>query len=909
MEREFRYFKFSTRLKILLVTVVSVLVLLFAFNLWINIDVAQTTYLSKAGIDWWNNVVLLKGDFLLLCLVLPLLAIDPRVTHCKVLGILRHVSWALTWLRLREPKDTLGPVFDDKFSIKTGLAYQGVTYGFFFLLSAVTGAFGLALPFHMAKNGVGAFDLQTMLRILQFPISPPTSTELIALTPTIETWYLIAVTCLTILLFVWILRLVLGGVGEILVGGVGRALRNFAASFSLGSAWLLLRTPYSEFDITSPNIWGILVALELISIVATVILHVHRENLKFERRRVWAYTATFGIILIILVANLGLILIYRLQWDRSWLQYEWLPQTSKEIDYTRWATGISGWQYLPISDLGSTNTTEILPKIRQWDSEASITKMKSQIGVNWLTLADSDILYLSKNEYGVCPTSINYEIAGDWISRHFIYTNTPRVIVINSHTGDFVQPEGIFNLTKMPRIYYGEGFDTAYVQVPGFTEIGNVTYQDSPDYILKGIVRAWWFLLEGQIGFALNPPKDEVAMLWNRDVKSRVQTMLLDHLTIDNDVFLVTDGQRLYYCVQVFVDYPLSSGFAQGRYIRFMGVVTVDVANGDLKGYSVSESDGFLLDFYKRFYDWPNIPPWLKSQIRVPETYYGTQLDVDYRYHVSDPTIWRSHSDDFEKPADTSVNYILVTRGGSTIFVAVQVAEYASAPGLNLAGLYMAPSGTEYGKEVSFYRVSSDHRLIGPSAARQAFETNTAVRTQLSLLSTYRFGNVLLYNIGGGLYYFIPVYAEVTTGEAVIVKLAFVGCIEASTGESVSMGADALSAYNTLVHALPVGEEERLAKIDSSFVAEGITVDDKATDVHGNVELLEGATTYINENQWGDTQTAIKAFVENYCKPNNVAKIYRWITSQGTVKYANYGFLVNDQGLITLYYIQIQYAT
>jgi uncharacterized membrane protein (UPF0182 family) len=385
--------------------------------------------------------------------------------------------------------------------------------------------------------------------------------------------------------------------------------------------------------------------------------------------------------------------------------------------------------------------------------------------------------------------------------------------------------------------------------------------------------------------------------------------MLLDHLTIDNDVFLVTDGQRLYYCVQVFVDYPLSSGFAQGRYIRFMGVVTVDVANGDLKGYSVSESDGFLLDFYKRFYDWPNIPPWLKSQIRVPETYYGTQLDVDYRYHVTDPTIWRSHSDDFEKPADTSVNYILVTRGGSTIFVAVQVAEYASAPGLNLAGLYMAPSGTEYGKEVSFYRVSSDHRLIGPSAARQAFETNTAVRTQLSLLSTYRFGNVLLYNIGGGLYYFIPVYAEVTTGEAVIVKLAFVGCIEASTGESVSMGVDALSAYNTLVHALPVGEEERLAKIDSSFVAEGITVDDKATDVHGNVELLEGATTYINEDQWDDTQTTIKAFVENYCKPNNVAKIYRWITSQGTVKYANYGFLVNDQGLITLYYIQIQYAT
>lgn len=97
--------------------------------------------------------------------------------------------------------------------------------------------------------------------------------------------------------------------------------------------------------------------------------------------------------------------------------------------------------------------------------------------------------------------------------------------------------------------------------------------------------------------------------------------------------------------------------------------------------------------------------------------------------------------------------------------------------------------------------------------------------------------------------------------------------------------------------------------MDNSLVAEGISVDDKATVVHGNVELLEGVTMYTSEDQWGDAQTAIKAFVDNYCKPNNVAKIYRWVTLEGTAKYANYGFLVNNQGLITLYYIQIQYAT
>jgi len=883
-------------------------VLLVIFNFWISIDVTQTMYLTKAGIDWWNDIVLLKGDLLILCFLLPLLVIDPRITHCKILGLIRTFSWTVSWRRIDFQREASGNKFDDKYSLKMGLAYQITLYCIFFVIVWLTQAFDLALPFHMAKNGIGSLNFQSLVRIFLFPVFNPTAGELMTLTPIMETWYLITITVATIPLVIWMARLILGGIGELIVGGVGRALRNFSATISLFFALFLLQAPFFEFDVTSPHFWCILVALDVLSIAATVIFHLHREKLVFNRKLIVTYSAVLGVIFLVFVANLGFILIYRLQWDRSWLQYEWFPKTSKEIEYTKWSSGVSEWQHQLLSDINSSNDTSILLQIRQWDFDASLTKMKSQIGVNWLTLADSDVLYLNNREYWVCPTTINYDIAVDWISRRFIYTNTPRVIVIDSHTGDFVQPEAIFNLSKIPRIYYGEGFDDVYVQVEGFTEIDDVTYQEEPDYVLRGWVRAWWFLKEGQFGFALNPPKEDIAMLWSRDVNKRVKTILLNHLTIDDDVYLVTDNNRLYYCAQVFINYPLVSGFAKSSYMRFLGVVTVDVENGELRGYSVSESDGFLLDFYKLFYGWPQIPDWLRSQIRVPETLYEYQLDIDYRYHVDDPTIWRSRSDEFERPAGTDVYYILVTIEDKMVFVAVQVVEYSRATGLNLAGLYTALCGTEYG-EAFFYRVPLEQRLIGPSAARQAFETNTDVRTRLSLLQTYRFGNVLLYNIQDELYYFIPVYSEVTTGDAVIVKLSFIGCIEASTGEKVATGLDALSAYNALTPSPIVGEEERLLKMDTLFLTDAIDIEE-ATLVRGDVEHLITVLTYNDESQWETAQQAIIDYINNYCKPNSVDRVFKWITIVNNEKYIHYGFIVIDpQGLRTLYYMQIRIST
>ena len=130
-----------------------------------------------------------------------------------------------------------------------------------------------------------------------------------------------------------------------------------------------------------------------------------------------------------------------------------------------------------------------------------------------------------------------------------------------------------------------------YVDVPGYNEISNQTYQGVPDYTLTGWQKALWFTFsEGQIGFAFS--SYPINMLWNRDIFNRVQSILIPGLTMDPAAYMVSDGKNIYYCVQVYINYPLQSGFSASPYLRFFGVVLVNVEDGSLQGYTVSNLMG-----------------------------------------------------------------------------------------------------------------------------------------------------------------------------------------------------------------------------------------------------------------------------------------------------------------------------
>jgi len=894
----------------LLLAVIFIMVYFYGIYVWLNWTILEEMYLRKAGIDWFGTVFYHNYTFILAG-IFALLSINPIYGRSDLYE---------TWEALKRAFTPAPEAFGERIPILS-LKTRRILWVFwqllkwtvsFSVIASLNGVpfYGKITPiFCMILAGVGDWSL--IPRILILPLHPASSSELIALMPTLEVEYRFIYIVSASILTVIALRMSAKLIKHFLTERRSLWIRDLFIILTCVVLGIILGAPYWSMDITALFDYLICLTLLVGFITASIFFHLggFGMELSFAKRKRMIFTACAIAIIGILLINAGFIAFFKLNWNNNWIQYEWKPLTEKQIAVTRWAAGIDGIERYLISDLPTGNITKILSLVRQWDYTAAYTKMKNQIGVNWMTLSDSDIIYIGGREYWAAPTTIVYP-SRDWISTHLIYTHTSKIIVIDSHSGEFVPVTEAFGVPREPLIYYGEGFYTnVYVNVKGFHEIGNVSYPGEPDYVLSGWQRILWFLLEGQLGFAFSPPQENINMLYSRDIFQRVENILIYGLRVDPDAYLVSDGKRIYYNVQVYIDYPMHSGFSASHYLRFFAVVLVDVEDGSMHGYIVGKPDGFLVDFYRNYYSsWGEPPEWLISQLRYPEALLGThnrrgQLDVDFYFHVEDPFVWRSGSQFYERPVATEVLYVLMVIGEQPYFVGLQLVEFQASPGRNLAGLYVAYGGPQL-DHIELYSVpNATTQFIGPSAALQAFETDDYVRTQLTLLTSRRFGNILLYSIGNKLYYFIPVYIEAEIANAVITKMAFIGVIDAETGTQVAVGADAAQAYYALTGAaVKTGAEERLNRILNLFTERGVKVV-KPTKISGDVWIRVDNVTYLTEEDWEETENVIDSFIQQYVQ--GFGEVYQWIDEEGEV---NIGVLVSEKGIVKLYYISIKYA-
>jgi uncharacterized membrane protein (UPF0182 family) len=290
-------------------------------------------------------------------------------------------------------------------------------------------------------------------------------------------------------------------------------------------------------------------------------------------------------------------------------------------------------------------------------------------------------------------------------------------------------------------------------------------------------------------------------MLVERDVISRVESVMLQGLTVDNDPYIVVDDEGdIFYAVSIFIDYHLSTGYAHENYMRFMGVSLVDIESGDMEFYAAPNADeGLFLDItYRNYYDWKEMPDWLQAQLKWPEDLYERQLEVAYIYHVNEGEQWSTGVDFHQSPEDSDTRYVIMNIEGEERFVAYHNSEFRDAIAHNLAGIYIMGCGdTDFGR-FTFYKAGEDgySDWLGPTAAVQAFETSDEVRTQLQLWGEHRYGNRLLYHLGGELFFVIPVFLEVETSlNRVIQKLGGVGLVDVETGDRVELGESVVEAY------------------------------------------------------------------------------------------------------------------
>ena len=540
-----------------------------------------------------------------------------------------------------------------------------------------------------------------------------------------------------------------------------------------------------------------------------------------------------SIFLIAIVVMLPVIqgLYYGIQMDGDrYIDWKFDLQTNKEIEITTWAAGLEDFEVRPLEVLTENATpeseVESLTTVRQWDQTASYLRMRNQIGTNWMQLADSDIVLLNDHEYWIAP--LTFDVGATWtsfINQHILYTHTEGIVVLDAFSGELVEGDNLvalFNRSRDINFYYGEGrgfSDIVFVNVPNFAEVGNATFSGTPDYTLQGFESFFYILTMGPEAWSyLGRDMD---MLVERDVLSRVESIMLQGLTVDNDPYIVIDPTgNIYYAVSIYIDYHLSTGYAHENYMRFMGVSLVDIETGEMEFFSApTAEEGLFLDLtYRNYYDWQEMPDWLQSQLKWPEDLYERQLQVAYIYHVTEGEQWSTGVDFHQDPEDSDTRYVIMNIEGEERFVAYHNSEFREAIAHNLAGIYIMGCGDKDFGRFTFYKAGEDgySDWLGPNAAVQAFETNDVVRTQLQLWGEHRYGNRLLYHLGGDLFFVIPVFLEVETSlNRVIQKLGGVGLVDVETGDRVELGESVVEAYykmfgllnQTIVEAGEVGFE------------------------------------------------------------------------------------------------------
>jgi hypothetical protein len=900
-----RRYKWLSYLIIAIVILVSGLAAAWVVLQW---SIAESVYSARAALDWFGITFYHDYTFAAAALF-ALLLVYPRKGRSD-LWRLGTVVYRLTRPYEAEesrPKESMNTWLWLLWqTVKWALGfYAFVSYGGFLFLGPIMN------PISMLAMGLGSWS--DVPRVFVLPLAQASGSGLVGLMPALTIQYGVISYVASAILLVAAARVVLRLLADLATRRTAIWLRDTLALIMLVLLETIIGAPYWLMNIATPYVYGIVWTALLLSILG--IIRFSRREVSLPKARLYKGVAVA--LSLLLIVQVGIGAFYFFNWNNNYLTYQWYPQTQKQITVTKWASGLDGIQVQNISGLPTSNPTTTLDLVRQWDQQAATVINTKEIGAyNWMGLASSEIVFYNGTEYWVSPTTPTFP-STDWISEHLIYTHAAKILVINTHNGSVVPATSAFGIPSEPLIYYGEGSgfsQSVYVHVPGYDEIQNVSYPESPDYVLSGWQKAMWFTFsEGQLGFAFS--SQNIDMLWNRNIFSRVGDILISGLTMDPSAYVVSDGKNLYYAVQVYIDYPLQSGFSASPYLRFFGVVLVNIQDGAMQGYTVSNllgtnSSDFLTQFYQNYYStWKAPPAWLVPQLRYPEQLLGSpnvagQLDYDFVYHVNDPFQFRSGTQFYERAGNSTVQYIPFAVGNSTYFVGLQLVQYQGVVSKNLGALYVAYGGNRLGQIYLYQNPSQSALIIGPAAAENALTTNQQVRTQLTLLPNYRFGSYLLYSVGGVLTYFVAIYTN-PGSSGVVTQLPFMTAVNPSTGV-VAVGRDATAAFISLGagnSTVTTPTREAVVKqVDSLVASNGYSLVN-ATSVNPTV-WVNVATVSLGKTGESGAVTQVADMLHIYGPGSVSSTVYTWTDSSGNL---DYGVLrVPAAGVTELFYVAIE---
>ncbi|MEM2094413.1 MAG: UPF0182 family protein [Candidatus Bathyarchaeia archaeon] len=849
---------------------------------------------------------------------------------------------------------------DDRIPLRHGLLWRLLEFLGGALFIAPSFVKGWSLQFLIisrwaASQGISLFGLLGRVGSVLYSRlvvgEAPTGQWLIDNSPIFEflTWLR---TPIVILVTIWGIRLFISFTLNLRGGYVIKAFRNLMVIGFLVLLPMLIVTPTQAYDAATPYYLRSMLLAEFILIALSLVLSVREYQVQAILRSLFRNKlALAGIIFIIAAALLHGPILVAVQitpaMEGRWQEYLWVPKYRPNVDYTRWATGIEQIVEDNINTAMDTGENiQILSTVRTFNREAAALIMKPSIGVNWMDLTEPDIINIHGNEYWISALKIVQPPGADiWRSQRLLITHSERVLAVDASDGTIYTDgaRAVFNLTGSPAIYYGEGglfteSDVVYIGIPGFAEthlpdyVGPLLYSGEPDYVLSGFDRLWYFLgLSGweqlRWDFARGDYGD-VKMLYLRDIKERIRPILLQDMVLDADPYLVSDGKNLYYCTYVYIERSMPTEYLDFpthrlKYWRIFATILVNTYDGKLTGYLLNtEERDYLLDFYRSMYPqwYKPLPEWLVPQLRYPEYLLNNQILAYNTYHVSDPDRWQKSTDFFQLTTNAAgqtfeeVRYVTFSLNRRTVWAGVRQVEWFRAPGKNLAGIYVALNGRDFG-QIYFLR-SGSVAVIGPQTALDTVNNYGPTKFQLTTHTNPPWvpGNILMYVIRGSAYYFIPYYAQspTTLSPAMVV---IVDAISQKVGHYVisnpqdanEVSSSIVKAYTSLVGtAVGTPAEVRKSNVLKEFEELNYVLK-TPKQINPNAAFLVGSVEYL-DGAFQDVKSLISSFVEQYLTPSGATSVLLWETVEGDRRALNFGILVNEGGIIYLYYICVTYS-
>jgi len=775
--------------------VIFLVVTIYVIPLWhANISLQQQLYENKSGIDFWKIYTLnfwstrfFFNKIGLIGAVIGSVVMSLPPDRNLILMLNQRLNWRL-------PS-----------RIKTVLFWWTGGFVLFFIIGQSMEKGYFALTIEMFTTGKIPFGQGIMLNALKAISNPATVTAIDVFVYENVTHPILMYT-LGLIIF----RLILGIIYNILGD------KNQVTIAALGSFIIMIffimallgRPMKAQNGIDLIIVWSLYFAT-LVFLGLGIGFLVYRQkrprqtmlaNL-LQKRSIYGMVAIVFLLLLPVVISLPKTI--GLSTNDVWTEVEWNVKIEKQIAWTREAAGIEvgGTPYFQTNDIYEYPNSVTVPDatilnvIRQYDKQISGNLLNPLIKSSEQSMADIDIIYISsgtgQGEYWVAPTTLNTEIFTDSVKEHTeIYDHVNGFFALDTSTGTIVNSddyEEIFGVDGQYSIFFGEKEDTSYAgeedegalfgdfaleaydnDILLYTGWANSTsaYAGTPDGNLTGLEAFWFTLNMGLTSDAFNRTFEKNFLI-NRNIETRVQSVLMPGMQIDDDSYLVfnKDQGKMYYAVSIYTNLQIGA-YSMSDLYRFLGVVLVDVQTGELSWNHTPQQtdlarDDSLAPLWSIFadaayYPWQAAPSWLESQIRYPETLWEKQMAKDYTYHVQDPNTWFVGTDFYKRPSGSDVYYVETDLGEGIEFVGVEVAEYKTEGAQKLAGLYIIRHGDHFG-ETLFYKVDGSDVLIGPETAQN---TLTTAASQRLAAITKRIGNKLLYPLAGSLYYYIPIYSQ-----------------------------------------------------------------------------------------------------------------------------------------------------